>query len=303
MSDKETSQNGSFLLKGKNDKENDTEDEISLKEPEISDHSVEWECIYFGSYPQDEISEGDEDYHLLLESEEWADDILTIEGDTFCRMQKKDALYYNKEYWSGNEKYRYFKYQPIKWRVLTAESGEITLMSDIALDTKMFNRNNHSSNWGDSDIRSWLNYDFVNRAFSESEQKDIISKVIDNKKNPIYQTSSGETTEDKVVLLSYDEIEEKSYGMSGSVLGTEAKKCTPSSYAKARGVYVDGGYCSWWLRTSGNEPTTAVRIFSSGEIASDGSDLWYDRHGVRPVITLSTDSKNLEYAGTVEVRQ
>ena len=69
--------------------------------------------------------------------------------------------------------------------------------------------------WENSDIRSWLNGTFVNRAFSEKERSAIRVTTIDT---PLHYDSDQYSskkksikTKEKVFLLSEDEAENEKY--------------------------------------------------------------------------------------------
>jgi len=66
-------------------------------------------------------------------------------------------------------------------------------MSSVA--TRIFDRD--SNNWSKSEIRRWLNAEFLNNSFNESEQKRIINSEL-----------SDVGTTDKIFLLSKKETDE-----------------------------------------------------------------------------------------------
>lgn len=72
--------------------------------------------------------------------------------------------------WDGN---------PIEWIVLKEESfGTLVLSNDILFSRKF---DDSTTDWSQSDICKYLNNDFYNTAFTESEKKVIInSKITDN---------------------------------------------------------------------------------------------------------------------------
>lgn len=88
----------------------------TLHNPKIEDDSstesgkkVTWDCLWFGSYPQSVITEKDgEIYTTLKNTDNWDKN-----GDATI-----DNIKYHKT------KKGYFKYEPIKWRVLQSENGD-----------------------------------------------------------------------------------------------------------------------------------------------------------------------------------
>ena len=96
------------------------------------------------------------------------------------------------------EKIYYFLYEPLQWRILDAANGLI--MSNLIIDCQAYNnfvlyadgkyygnssKSYYASNYGKSSIRTWLNDDFYNTAFSE-EQK---SKIKTAKVNGLFKVS------------------------------------------------------------------------------------------------------------------
>ena len=86
----------------------------------------------------------------------------------------------------------YFKYEPIIWKILDKSKG--LAVSELVLDSQAFNNTyyidynsknnvNYKSNdrsvyaddYSNSDIRAWLNNDFLNAGFNESEQNTLVA--------------------------------------------------------------------------------------------------------------------------------
>ena len=86
-------------------------------------------------------------------------------GNTkYRRLKGEDAThsssssYYNCYNWNNDyNTYHYFKYEPIKWRVLSVDGNDALLLADVALDDQKYNLNFKSVTWATSSIRSWLN--------------------------------------------------------------------------------------------------------------------------------------------------
>lgn len=116
--------------------------------------------------------------------------------------------------------YHYFKYEPIKWRVLEVGNGRALLLADQVLDTQKYNKSFKIITWENSSIRSWLNgreaivnqdgidytnINFINAAFNTEEQKSITTTKVINDNNRQYETDGGSYTLDKIFLLSESE--------------------------------------------------------------------------------------------------
>ena len=191
--------------------------------------------------------------------------------------------------------------EAIEWIVLDKKGDEYLLLSKYVLDYHQFQNNmveGKSVSWNDSDIRMWANTEFLNNAFSESEQKNIMLSTIENTNNDYYSLKS---TEDKVFLLSLDEIvnyfgsrnENSDNNLDSMIVPNEKNKSFATLFAKARGVIIGGKLleganvysCGYYTRTMRNtEHSQVIYIKSDG---SDGfisaRDTW-KRYGFRPAI-------------------
>lgn len=72
------------------------------------------------------------------------------------------------------------------WRILHKKDGKAFVISDAIIDQVQFSREDRND-WKSSNIRSWLNSDFIHQAFTEEE----VSKIL-------------EVNGDKVSLLSFN---------------------------------------------------------------------------------------------------
>lgn len=155
----------------------------------------------------------------------------------------------------------WFKYEPIKWRILTTNENSAFIMSDIALDffsmqpdRKSENRDDllasynnspgvpdgiYANNWEYSFIRSWLNETFYNEVFNELQKEIIKTTHLDNSArscNPDeypnyygYGENAGKNkyadqckdTDDKIFLLSLRDVTTTAYGFNKDVLAED----------------------------------------------------------------------------------
>lgn len=151
----------------------------------------------------------------------------------------------------------WFKYEPIKWRILTTSGNSAFIMSDIALDSfsiqpnrKSENRdglfaeyNNstgvpdgtYANNWEYCFLRGWLNETFYNEVFNGLQKEIIKTMKLDNSarsSNPNdypkyygYGENAGKNkfadqckdTYDKIFLLSLRDITTTAYGFNKDV--------------------------------------------------------------------------------------
>ena len=180
----------------------------------------------------------------------------------------------------------WFKYEPIKWRVLEESNGEALLFADRILDSReysyapegwperedVFGHNGgtgYANNYALSDIRKWLNDTFYNTAFSAEEKQQILLTTVDNSArstNPNRDASEWEggananacaDTEDYVFLLSAQEVTNASYGFykNPELDGSRSARCKKGTdYALSQGIdkYDIGAddTSAWWLRSA-----------------------------------------------------
>ena len=170
--------------------------------------------------------------------------------------------------------------EAIEWIVLANDGHTATLISKYGLDAKQYNMEYESVTWESCTLRKWLNGDFLNAAFSAEEQARLETVTVTADKNPKYDTNPGNDTQDKVYLLSIDEV-------NALFSSDDARKCQATEYAKVQGVYVgDSGNCWWWLRSPGLNSHDAVYVTSDGSVRNSGSTVDNDHYVIRPVMVL-----------------
>jgi len=117
----------------------------------------------------------------------------------------------------------WFKYEPIKWRVIEDENDEIFIYSETIIDSQYFyhdhmtrtvdNQTIYPNNYEYSDIRVWLNETFYNTAFSSIEKELILLTLVDNSLDSLLPSDTKNMasctcsdTQDKVFLLSISDV-------------------------------------------------------------------------------------------------
>ena len=300
---------------------------------------VTWDCVYFGSYPQSEVTSKDGSiYNALKNATDWDENNdITIGGTKYRRLKGEDATHYatsdSSSYYNWNDSYKtyhYFKYQPIKWRVLNRNGNDALLLADVALDDQRYNTKGEDVTWESSSIRSWLNgygasanqpktdysrKNFINSAFTSTQRNAIKTTNVVNNNNINYGTAGGNNTSDKVFLLSESEVYNTdtaaSYGfVKDYSTYDEARISRCSTYAYAMGTWRDhdtdaeytkyNGNIDWWLRSPGSDSYCAAEVNSYGWVYRYGFNVHSINAGVRPALHLNLSSSNLySYAGTV----
>ena len=284
----------------------------------FSKSTTTWSCVYFGEYPQTEIvsdipdSVGaealfDTDYvcdeKLLkqLQSSRWEDDLTTIDGIRYGRIQAHQAVTSSKDgrhhfRWKDPSEVHYFRYDPIKWRVLDFQDGKLTLLADKALDCYPFHDQPGAVTWQTCALRRWLNGAFLDRAFSPEEQNAVLAVLTRNPPNPIHGVDCGNDTIDKVRILSCDEIytseTAERYGFSkGRGMADPTRRFGSTLYAKCRGAWwsptdVFRGNTFWITRTNSYSSSSVIYICDWGYVYSMGVRATCDDAGIIPVICI-----------------
>lgn len=297
--------------------------------------TAESKYIYFGVFPRDVLPTTstvtvDETVFVKMGANTY---YLGSDGNYYAKCAEKawgtDAEY---KYHDGTQPgrggttTRYFKVEPIKWRVLTDNySGKKLLLAEDILTANVpyyvssSNRTIgttevYANNYKYSTIRAYLNgayesddtqaktYDgsgFLQTAFTSSAQTLISKTTVDNsKKTTGYNESSYatkyacENTEDKIFLLSESEVINSDYGFAtyGSYGKGNARIRFPTDYAKANYAWqrTDDGFGGyWWLRSPHYSESDGVRGVSYGGDAHLGSYVDITYYGVVPALSIS----------------
>ncbi|MBQ6132727.1 MAG: hypothetical protein IJI65_01080 [Lachnospiraceae bacterium] len=189
--------------------------------------------------------------------------------------------------------------EPIEWIVLEELSGKRLLLSKYVLDGKPYNGEPAEVYWENCTLRSWLNDDFYNTAFSDSEKQRIITGSSQNPDtyeiwsipgmNIKTGASGGNKTSDKVFLLSWEDA--KSYfdlkvDPNESRIGKPDQKlfCEPTAYARTQVLTQSNNCCGWWLRSPGFSQSEASLVNENGELATGKVEA--RSNGVRPAIII-----------------
>ena len=248
----------------------------TLKNPKkVAERAVIYDCIYFGSYPQSDITGEKKD------PIKWR--VLSVNGnDAFLVADKNlDVMWYNQYIRRYDE-------------------------NDNAFDVEV--------TWENCTLRKWLNSDFSDRAFTPDEQSAIIETELENKDNSKHGTPGGNNTIDKVFILSAEEISNPEYGFeedyyydcdySRQRLNTpyvaNGGSLEDSDINTDEGRYDEVG--EQWVRTPGNEPYMATFItINHSCVEIDGMYVNSKSMTVCPSIHLDLSRTDLwTYAGTID---
>ena len=264
-------------------------------------YTREGDYIYFGEYPQtlkaDNVTVGDvadeDGYYLGSDGERYAKVVADPNDSGYTFSDGSDV--------TNGETY-YFKVEPIRWRILSESDGSAFILADGVIANHYYHHTNSSTtiegetvyanNYKHSDIRAWLNREFLNSAFGEVAQSLIETTEVDNS---AYSTGSSsnpyacENTFDKVFLLSLREVVNNSeYGFSSDT----ARRMTVSDYARSTGAYMNTsssyfGCGYWWLRSPYYKNFYSARYVDRDGKADNVYYVFGDYYGVVPALNIT----------------
>lgn len=167
--------------------------------------------------------------------------------------------------------------EPIEWEILDTDGDRILLLSKYALDSQYYYETDIPVSWGRSDLRGWLNANFLYDAFTEAQQTQILPVTLEK--------NAGA---DQLFLLSLDEV-------NRYFADNTERLCKATDYALAQNAYVSpttGG--SWWLlRTPGKTDQHVMSVNSDGSIDREGGTVSSIRGGVRPAMWVNVTALNI----------
>ena len=269
------------------------EEKIPGVDPVIS---ADNKTVEYGFYPQTHVKEAN----------------VVTELEKLSPINSKGWVMYNDEYYAratanvyNNESYVFadgvsitngneywFKCETIKWTITSNENNKYTLVANSLLDAHNFYKDYsyrtingsiiYPNNYKESDIRTWLNGEFLNTAFF-MENSNLLVTEVDN---------SGVTTGDSNNKYVCDNTNDKIYLPScQEVNAMQSKTAITSDYARAVGAWSNTKGASYkyngsyWTRSPSSDFSYAVWNVNSGgvlsEYAVDGGS-----HSVRPCITI-----------------
>ncbi len=178
--------------------------------------------------------------------------------------------------------------EPIEWIVLDVQEDGMLLLSRYALDCLSYASGRKSTAWETSDVRAWLNGQFLNAAFTEEERGKILVTEVDNSESQgyiHYPGDGGPDTEDQLFLLSYAEAWKYFWQSSD-------RACEPTKFAVKRGAYESSlsGNCPWWLRSPGYMTDYVAVVDVDG---NRGGNVKYGATGVRPAMWVDSSAVQL----------
>ncbi|MFA7417146.1 MAG: DUF6273 domain-containing protein [Acholeplasma sp.] len=192
-----------------------------------------------------------------------------------------------------------------KWKVLNIKDTKALIITlDIVKQMPYHNRH-EAVIWLNSSLRDYLNNTFYNE-FSDHEKARIITTTNHNSGNLWYNPGPEPDSEDKVFILSLEEMVGPYFNDSMQLLINKGKnqrywferRDDNNSFRKSSYL----GYVWWyWVRTGGRLKTSTVYIHGDGNIGIQGNKASKKNYntlhpitqsnegGVRPALWLEID--------------
>lgn len=288
------------------------DEQVLPKDPvyDAATDTTDWDYVYFGNYPQTELSGEAVTEAIENASYDMYGDAV-VDGERYRRLNVTSAYYSNSMVvdgfydWTGKD-YVYFKYEPVKWRVLDVEEDALFLMADSVLDCQRFAQNDNTISWEISAARKWLNgyesyaqgsMSFINMAFDAEEQAAIVTTTVEKSDNLLHGTGGGKPTEDKIFLMSIREMINEDYGFSSDfMMYSKTRQLEPTGYAHANGIWMGthneeyGDNCWWLLRSTGAHYKAVSLVYRYGNVYQDGYYADTPYYGICPALKVDIDS-------------
>lgn len=174
----------------------------------------------------------------------------------------------------------------LNWTVVEVKEDHVVLLCDSIIDCREFDIKGGSA-WDTSSLRTFLNGEFYDGAFSAEEKKLILKSSTVTEENPNYKGVYSKDCSDNVFVPSIQEF--KTY--MTKVEGKSHAKAT--KYALGKGLHeytkqsgetqITGSW--FWLRSGGFAKGYVAHCFTDGDVSYGGeeSDVTL---GVRPAIKI-----------------
>ncbi len=196
----------------------------------------------------------------------------------FSALNEKDTFFFGSyeqdaNFLNGSE--------PLEWTVLSKNKSEMLVRSTKLIDQLPYDNFGGEVTWETCTLRKWLNKNFYDIAFNSAEKKLIKTTKIKNQDHPDKPGKGGNDTKDKVFLLSYDEISNPDF------FEEYWSRCISSTeYTKYMGPVAKSGDTDYWLRTVGEANGRAMKVYTYGNIYTNGLSVSANDNAILPAMTI-----------------
>ncbi len=201
--------------------------------------------------------------------------------------------------------------EPIEWKVVDTEGDRILVVSREGLYSAFYNMHQGLCTWESCTLRSDLNSEYYDLWFTEEEKENIFETHIENPDNTLYETDGGNSTRDRLFILSVDEV--LKYFPE-----QEDRKLMGAGYL-GRG---SSDYSPWWVRNPGEDLNSALYVDEDGIVSYENSidmemgmgnalagyflvrpAMWIKYDGAKVKETTTTPAKKISYSKLATAKQ
>lgn len=178
---------------------------------------------------------------------------------------------------------------PYSWEVLDIQDGKALLITEDILEMIRYNEEYEAIVWADSTLRAYLNGEFYENNFSDEEKARIVTVTNTTPDNAWFGTEGGPDTEDKIFLLSTEEVV-RYFGDSGQLENgnPDSSYSIEDEYGKERIAQFEDANERWWLRSPGIEPEFTSMVARCGMLEVGGY-FAEKREGLRPALWITLE--------------
>ena len=186
------------------------------------------------------------------------------------------------------------------WKVLCTQDNRGLIITEYIIEQRSYNSDYVGITWENCSLRKYLNEEFYEK-FSMVDKARIMKVINKNSDNQWYGIDGGEDTNDKIFLLSMEEVVCQYFGDSS------LKLFHPRTNQRYWFERKDENNCKriaklidnteqvwwWWTRTPGRVKVKAVYVHGDGNIGIQGNNILKGNisdgkctGGVRPALWL-----------------
>ena len=179
--------------------------------------------------------------------------------------------------------------QPLTWRVLFSHGGKVLLITEHSITERLYHHTHAQANWEKSDLRQWLNGEFFEDTFTESEKKVILdaSSVSSVDIFPKGSAVSDKLPKDEPPLCSGDLVFILSEAEVRRFFKNEEDACCSAFGDQHDPECSQSVECaSWWLRSPGTIAGCAAYVDKKGNVNKHGTNVFLPGTFVRPAIWI-----------------
>lgn len=170
--------------------------------------------------------------------------------------------------------------EPLEWIVVAKQGNRVQLVTRELVDYQPYDSENAGFAWTDSQLRAWLNDEFMRTAFTDAQRAIVRDTIIACPGQPadVYNPMVDEPEWDQAFLLSGPEA-------LNLFASNAERQAWPTGFAADHPGAPE--QANWWLRSTGFERFGAARVLENGEIDGYGASVVDNEAYVRPSVWIA----------------